>query len=62
MTAVHSQIVECTSDFHGQVREACLGISENILDDPTPLETGNSVFNQYARAGDDFIQPAVGWA
>lgn len=59
MTALHSQIMERTGDFHQAIRKACFGVAKDLLDDPTPFDAGKGVFDPAPRPGNDFVQPFI---
>jgi hypothetical protein len=49
MPTIHSQVVESAGYFHGQIRKAFLGVTENIFHNPTTFDARNRVFYQYPR-------------
>jgi len=59
MSAIHSQVMESAGYFHRQIRKAFLGISENILDNPTTFDARNGVFYKYPRARNQSIQKLI---
>jgi len=59
MATLHAEVVKSAGHFHSEIGKAGLRVAEHIFDDSAPFDTCNGVFNHYACAGDDFIQPAI---
>ena len=60
MTTVGTEIVQCASHFHNQVRKVRLGGAKNIFNNSATLDASNGVFDHHPCAGDDLIQPGIG--
>ena len=54
------EIVETTCNFHHLIGKEQLGITKDIFDNPTPLDTRYDVFNHNANAGDDRVLRFLG--
>jgi hypothetical protein len=51
--------VQATSDFHDQVGETLFEITECILNNVTPFNTGNDVFNLNSETSNDPIKKDI---
>lgn len=59
MTAGNTEVVQATSHFHDQVGETLFEITECILDNATPLDTGNDMLNLNPETSYDAIEPDI---
>jgi len=55
MTAIHSEIMESASDFHGKIRKTFFGVAKDILNNTTTFDACNCILNQYSRTGNDSV-------
>lgn len=59
MTIGNTEIVQATSNFHDQVGETIFEITERILNNATPFNTGNDMFNLDSETSNDPIQKDI---
>lgn len=59
MTTLDAKVMQRTSNFHGQVGKARLGITKYIFDNSTTFHASNAVFNQDTYARNDAIEPTI---
>ncbi|GIK55852.1 MAG: hypothetical protein BroJett015_15150 [Chloroflexota bacterium] len=59
MTIGNTEIVQPTCDFHNQVGETIFEITEGVLNNATPFNTGNDMFNLNSESGNDSIQKDI---
>lgn len=55
---MNTQIMEATGNFHHQVREAVLKITEGILDDTTAFDTGYHMLDFDAEPSNEVVKKA----
>jgi hypothetical protein len=45
ITALHSEIMESTGDFHHEIRKAFFGVAKDILNNTTTFDSCNDILN-----------------
>jgi hypothetical protein len=53
MTAIHSEIMESTGNFHHEIGKAFFGVAQDILNNTTTFDTCNGILNNHSRTCND---------
>lgn len=59
MTTTDTKIVQAARNLHDQIRNADFGQAQDIFDNPTPFDSGNHVFHDDARTGENVIEELI---
>jgi hypothetical protein len=51
--------MKSTGYLHSHIRKAFLRVAQNVFDNPTAFDACYTVFDHYARPGNDAVQPFV---
>jgi hypothetical protein len=62
VTTTDTEIMQPTCNLHDQIRNASCGQAQDILDNPTPFDSGQHVFHDHAGTGDEVIEEVIPYA
>jgi hypothetical protein len=57
MARIDSEIMKSTGDLHDKIRKAIFGVTKNVFNNSTALDTSNGVLNNNPCARNDFVHP-----
>jgi hypothetical protein len=56
VTTGDTEVVQTTGNLHDQIRNACYGQAQDILNNPTAFDSGYHVSHGHAGTGDKVIE------